>query len=327
MMAEAGLPLLPGSRDPLHPPARPRRRRADRLPGHHQGRRPAAAAGAWRWSGTPTRLRAAFQQTAGDRAGLFGDGRVYVERYLAGGPARRNPGAGRPPRQRGAPRRAGLLAAAAAAEAGRGVARARALPDDSPPSYAPAAVRGALAAGYVGAGTFEFLLDPAGASSTSWRSTAVSRSSIRSPRWSPAWTWCASRSGSPRASRSATARTTSSIAGSPSSAGSTRRIRPGTSRRRPALLDRVRAAGRPVRPGGHARPAGLRGASALRLAARQGHRVGTGPRQAIARMDRALGEFRVEGPGVRTTIGFLRRVLAHPRFRGRPAHHRVRLGP
>jgi acetyl-CoA carboxylase biotin carboxylase subunit len=37
--------------------------------------------------------------------------------------------------------------------------------------------------------------------------------------------------------------------------------------------------------------------------------------QAIARMDRALGEFRIEGPGLRTTIGFLRRILAHPTHR------------
>ena len=36
---------------------------------------------------------------------------------------------------------------------------------------------------------------------------------------------------------------------------------------------------------------------------------------AIERMDRALGEFVVEGRGVKTTIPFHRRVLAHPRFR------------
>ncbi len=36
--------------------------------------------------------------------------------------------------------------------------------------------------------------------------------------------------------------------------------------------------------------------------------------QAIDRMDRALAEFAVDGPGVRTTIPFLRDVLAHPQF-------------
>jgi len=37
--------------------------------------------------------------------------------------------------------------------------------------------------------------------------------------------------------------------------------------------------------------------------------------QAIARMDRAIAEFHVEGAGVHTTGSFLRSVLAHPRFR------------
>ncbi|GAA0525867.1 acetyl-CoA carboxylase biotin carboxylase subunit [Paractinoplanes ferrugineus] len=37
-------------------------------------------------------------------------------------------------------------------------------------------------------------------------------------------------------------------------------------------------------------------------------------RQAIARMQRALSELAVEGPGVQTTVPFLTEVLAHPRF-------------
>ncbi|MGH3853736.1 MAG: acetyl-CoA carboxylase biotin carboxylase subunit [Pseudonocardiaceae bacterium] len=37
--------------------------------------------------------------------------------------------------------------------------------------------------------------------------------------------------------------------------------------------------------------------------------------QALPRMARALTEFRIAGSGVRTTIGFLREVLAHPLFR------------
>jgi acetyl-CoA carboxylase biotin carboxylase subunit len=36
---------------------------------------------------------------------------------------------------------------------------------------------------------------------------------------------------------------------------------------------------------------------------------------AIDRMQRALGEFRIEGRGVKTTIPFHQRILAHPRFR------------
>jgi acetyl-CoA carboxylase biotin carboxylase subunit len=38
-------------------------------------------------------------------------------------------------------------------------------------------------------------------------------------------------------------------------------------------------------------------------------------RQAIARMDRVLSDFSIAGPGITTTIGFLRQVLAHPLFR------------
>ncbi|MEV6982150.1 biotin carboxylase N-terminal domain-containing protein [Sphaerisporangium sp. NPDC051017] len=37
--------------------------------------------------------------------------------------------------------------------------------------------------------------------------------------------------------------------------------------------------------------------------------------QALARADRALGEFAVRGPGVRTNVAFLREVLTHPLFR------------
>ncbi|HEV2780503.1 MAG TPA: acetyl-CoA carboxylase biotin carboxylase subunit [Actinophytocola sp.] len=37
--------------------------------------------------------------------------------------------------------------------------------------------------------------------------------------------------------------------------------------------------------------------------------------EAMARMDRALDEFRATGPGIRTTAGFLRRVLANGEFR------------
>jgi acetyl-CoA carboxylase biotin carboxylase subunit len=37
--------------------------------------------------------------------------------------------------------------------------------------------------------------------------------------------------------------------------------------------------------------------------------------EALSRMDRALAEFRISGPGVRTTVPFLREVIAHPLFR------------
>jgi acetyl-CoA carboxylase biotin carboxylase subunit len=42
--------------------------------------------------------------------------------------------------------------------------------------------------------------------------------------------------------------------------------------------------------------------------------------EALDRMLRALGEFRVTGPGMKTTIGFHQRVLAHPVFRSGDFH-------
>ncbi|GAB3656656.1 acetyl-CoA carboxylase biotin carboxylase subunit [Actinocorallia lasiicapitis] len=42
--------------------------------------------------------------------------------------------------------------------------------------------------------------------------------------------------------------------------------------------------------------------------------------EAIDRMQRALSEFRVSGPGMKTTIGFHQKVLAHPVFRSGDFH-------
>jgi acetyl-CoA carboxylase biotin carboxylase subunit len=36
---------------------------------------------------------------------------------------------------------------------------------------------------------------------------------------------------------------------------------------------------------------------------------------AMDRMLRALGEFQISGPGMKTTLGFHRRILNHPAFR------------
>ena len=98
------------------------------------------------------------------------------------------------------------------------------------------------------------------------------------------------------------------------SAGSTPRTRPGL-RAHIRAPGPVRAARRPVHPRRHPRPPGLHGRPALRLAAGEGRRVGAGRDLALDRMDRALAEFVVEGNGVRTTIPFLRRVLDDEAFR------------
>ena len=127
-------------------------------------------------------------------------------------PPRRGPDPGRLARQHRPLLGPRLLAPAPPSEARRGIARAD-----------PAARRSARdwarpPSGWPGPPATS---TPAPASSwstptttsTSSRSTPASRSSIRSPRWSPASTWSSSRSGSPPASRCRSARRRSSIRG------------------------------------------------------------------------------------------------------------------
>ena len=53
----------------------------------------------------------------------------------------------------------------------------------------------------------------------------------------------------------------------------------------------------------------------------QGHRLGADAREAIARMDRALREFRIRG--VATNLAFLENLLNHPTFLTNELHHQV----
>ena len=160
-MTEAGLPLLPGSDGAARRRSTTAEaaRRRHRLPGDHQGgrrRRRARHAIVVRDRGEFAR---AYQQTTA-AAPQAVRRRPGLPRAVPGGrPARRDPGAGRPVRQRDPPRRAGLLGAAPAPEAGRGDPGAGPARGADDAGWATAAVRGALAAGYIGAGTFEFLVD------------------------------------------------------------------------------------------------------------------------------------------------------------------------
>jgi acetyl-CoA carboxylase biotin carboxylase subunit len=162
IMQEAGLPLLPGSRDPI-PDADEAEAFAAAI-GYPVIVKAVAGGGGMGMAvvSDPAQFRAAFEKTGATALAIFGDGRLYVERYLENGPARGDPGAGRQARERGAPRRAGLLAAAAAAEAGRGIAGTRDLCPSTWPSSAPRRYAARWPAGYVGAGTFEFVLDARG---------------------------------------------------------------------------------------------------------------------------------------------------------------------
>ena len=82
---------------------------------------------------------------------------------------------------------------------------------------------------------------------------------------------------------------------------------------------RLQRAGRPRRARRLGRVRELHGAAALRLAARQADRPRRGPRDGHPRMQRALGEYVVQG--IRTNIPFHRAALAEEAFvRGRLRH-------
>ncbi len=63
LMAAAGVPVAPGTEDPVASADEAAAAAAgDRLPGDDQGRRPAAAAWAWRWSPTRRRMAAEYEK-------------------------------------------------------------------------------------------------------------------------------------------------------------------------------------------------------------------------------------------------------------------------
>ena len=151
---------------------------------------------------------------------------------------------------------------------------------------------------------------PTPATSSSSRSTRASRSSTRSPRSSPASTSSRRRSRSPRAAGSATGR-----AGIPPQDeirlnGHAMQCRITTedpennfipdygriTAYRGARGFGIRLDGGTAYPGAVVTPL-------LRLAAGEDHRLGADAEEAIARMDRALREFRIRG--VKTNLAFL----------------------
>ncbi len=159
IMLEAGLPLLPGSRDPFPDPAE-----AEAFTGgigYPVIIKAVAGGGGMGMQVVrdPAAFRAAFERTGAAALAVFGDGRLYVERYLESA------------------RHVEIQILADSLGnvvhlGGRDCSlqrRQQKLVEESPVPAVPAglvaeigaaAVRGARAAGYVGAGTFEFLFDP-----------------------------------------------------------------------------------------------------------------------------------------------------------------------
>ena len=158
-MRAAGVPLVPGTDgigDARRDPRGGGRRSASRCCSR---RRPAAAARACGSSTTPDELDDAFaRRVAPRREAAFGDGSLYLEKVVAPGAPRRDPGAVRRARRRAHARRARVLDPAAPPEARRGVAVARAHRRRRARRWRPPSSARAARSATRNAGTFEFLL-------------------------------------------------------------------------------------------------------------------------------------------------------------------------
>jgi acetyl-CoA carboxylase biotin carboxylase subunit len=157
-MTEAGLPLLPGSVKPLADPESAKRL-ADEI-GYPVIIKAAAGGGGRGMSivHDAGEFARTYQQTKATALQLFGDGRVYVERYL---PSARHVEIQVLADQYGNAIHLGERDCSVQRRHQKLVEETPApgLPKELTERMGAAAVRGALATGYVGAGTFEFLVD------------------------------------------------------------------------------------------------------------------------------------------------------------------------
>ena len=312
VMSKAGVPMLPGSIDPVDTPDQAREIALEiGLPVIVK----AAAGGGGRGMTVVhelAELTRAFRQTKATAQALFGDGRVYVERYL----------------ERARHVEIQILADAHGRVIHLGERdcsaqrRHQKLVEESPaPGLPPqvrdamgeAAVRGAKAAGYVGAGTFEFLVDDAGRfyfmevncriqveHPVTEMVTGIDlvHEQIRIAASEPL-----------RLRQQDVVLSGAAIECRINVEDPDRGFAPA-----PGRLDEFVPAGGPfVRVDTHGFPGYKVPAEYDSLLAKL---VVWAPDRslALARMGRALAEFRVAGPGVRTTIGLLADIVADPVF-------------
>jgi acetyl-CoA carboxylase, biotin carboxylase subunit len=157
-MTEAGLPLLPGSVEPLAD-AESAKRLADEI-GYPVIIKAAAGGGGRGMSivHEPDEFARTYQQTKATALQLFGDGCVYVERYLA---SARHVEIQVLADQHGNAIHLGERDCSVQRRHQKLVEESPApgLPRELTDRMGEAAVAGVLATGYVGAGTFEFLVD------------------------------------------------------------------------------------------------------------------------------------------------------------------------
>jgi acetyl-CoA carboxylase biotin carboxylase subunit len=261
----------------------------------------------------PAGFARAFARTRADAQAVFGDGRLYVEKYVDA--------ARHVEIQVLADTHGGIVSLG---ERDCSVQRRRQkLIEESPaPRLAPeltarigeAAVACARAAGYVGAGTFEFLVDAGGGFSFI---EANCRIQVEHPVTEMVTGLDLVREQLLIA------------AGRPLAVGTADAVRRGVSIECRVNAEDPRQGFRPapglieefVPPGGPFTRVDTYGAAGVRVTADYDSLLAkvivwaADRDQAIARMERALDEFRISGPGLHTTIGFLRDVLANPRFR------------
>ncbi|MFM9607296.1 acetyl-CoA carboxylase biotin carboxylase subunit [Streptomyces niveiscabiei] len=318
LMAAAGLPVPPGSGGPVGDEARAAEVAGET--GFPLVVKAAAGGGGRgiRLVREPAALASAFHETRAEAGRLFGDDTVYIERFVE--PARH------------------IEVQILADRHGNAVhlgardcsvqRRRQKLIEEAPPASLPAgtvremgeaAVRGALAVGYEGAGTFEFVVDD---QDRYFFIEVNCRIQVEHP-------------------------VTEMITGVDLVEQQLRiaageRLVPGAGARGVALECRVNTEdpGRDFAPtpgeitlfeppGGPFTRVDTQGFTGCRVPAAYDPLLAKvvvwapdRPR-ALARMRRALAEFRVGGPGVRTTLPFLAQVLDDPRFRA--ARHRTSL--
>ncbi|GAA4878777.1 acetyl-CoA carboxylase biotin carboxylase subunit [Kitasatospora terrestris] len=313
LMAEAGLPVLPGSTGVVTGPAEARQL-ADRV--GYPVILKAVAGGGGRGMAVVRdgdQLAPAFQDTRAHARAVFGDDRLYLERYVDG--ARH------------------IEVQVLCDRHGNAVhlgerdcsvqRRHQKLIEESPAPNLPralrdricaAAVQGALAAGYVGAGTFEFVLAPDGGF---FLMEVNCRLQVEHPVTEMVTGIDLVReqlriaAGEPLGYGQQDVVVRGSAVEARVNAEDPERDFVPT----PGLLSEFTPPGGPfVRVDTHAYPGWVVGPDYDSLLAKT---IAWAPdrEQAVARLDRALAEFRIDGPGVRTTAGYLRRTLADPRYR------------
>ncbi|WP_236794647.1 acetyl/propionyl/methylcrotonyl-CoA carboxylase subunit alpha [Amycolatopsis sp. GM8] len=313
IMSGAGLPLLPGSRDALEADE------AETLAGEigypvivkavagGGGRGMSVVRSAAEFSRSWARTRAAAQA-------VFGDGRLYVERYLE---SARHVEIQVFADQHGNVVHLGARDCSLQRRHQKLVEESPApsLPDDLIREMGEAAVRGAQAAGYVGAGTFEFLVDPR--AGRFYFMEVNCRLQVEHPVTEVVTGLDLVReqlriaSGEPLGYTQADVVTRgTAIECRINAEDPARDFAPA-----PGVLDVCRLPGGPftridthVYPGYRVPP--LYDSMLAKVIVWAPDRDA-----AIARMRRALAEVEVRGPGVATTAEFLSEVLDHPRFR------------